>query len=134
VSFADGPSGILAAGRAGLSSGLFRFEIETIEDAPVLGPGVAILSLPAGERINTTLYYLGSMLVIGTNRGLRVCPFDTFYGTISLGPLSLEGMSVTALGGYDRWVWAGTTVDSESVLVRVDLGSPLDQAGHYAWS
>jgi hypothetical protein len=87
---------------------VYKFELTTLNDAPVLGPGVALLSMPGGERILSALYYLGSLLVLGTNRGVRVCAFDTYYGTISLGPLSFEA-PVTALGGYDRYVFAGGT-------------------------
>jgi hypothetical protein len=134
-SFADAPSGIVACGYAGLSSAIYKFELSTIDDAPILGPGVALLSMPLGEQTLAMLGYLGSMLVIGTSRGVRVCPFDTFYGTISLGPLSVETEApVAALGGYDRFIWAGTTVRGETSLVRLDLSAPLDETGHYAWA
>jgi hypothetical protein len=133
--FVDGPNGILAAGYAGSSSGVFRFELTTIDDAPVLGPGIALLSLPLGEQILSAAYYLGSLLVLGTNRGVRVNQFDTFYGTMSLGPLSVEtDAPVTAIAGYDRYIYAGTRVRAETSLVRLDLSAPLDDQGHYAWA
>lgn len=133
--FADSPGGILACGYAGLTSGIFAFSLEDVAGTPTLGAGVALISLPGGERVLSALFYVGSLLVLGTNRGIRVCPFDSFYGTMSLGPLVVETEGdVTALGGYDRYVWGGTLVDGETSLVRVDLSAPLDNAGHYAWA
>lgn len=135
TSFADSPDGIVACGYAGLSSAIFKFELTKIDDAPILGTGLALLSMPGGERILSSEYYLGSMLILGTNRGVRICPFDSYYGTMSLGPLTVETEApVTALGGYDRFVFAGTMVHGETALVRVDLSAPLDQQGHYAWA
>jgi hypothetical protein len=135
TAFTDSPSGILAAGYAGSSSGVFRFELTTVSDAPVLGPGIALLSLPLGEQVLSACYYLGSVLVLGTSRGVRVNAFDSFYGTMSLGPLSVETEApVTAVGGFDRYIYAGTRVAGETSLVRLDLSAPLDEQGHYAWA
>jgi hypothetical protein len=135
TAFVEGPTAILGAGYAGLSSGVFSFSLEDVSGTPTLGPGVATVTLPAGERVMSALQYVGSLLVLGTSRGVRVCPFDTFYGSVSLGPLSVESETpVTALGGFDRYIWAGTTVAAETSLVRLDLSAPLDQLGHYAWA
>lgn len=134
-SFSDGPSGILACGYAGLTSGIYAFSLEDVSGTPTLGAGVAMLSMPGGERILSSLFYVGSLLVLGTNRGVRVCPFDSLYGNMTLGPLSVESEApVTALGGFDRYVWAGTLVSGETSLVRIDLSAPMDQAVHYAWA
>ena len=135
TAFTDSPSGIIAAGYAGQSSALFRFELTEVSGAPVLGTGIALLSLPLGERVTSACYYLGSLLVLGTTRGIRVSRFDTYYGTMSLGPLSTETEApVTAVAGFDRYVFAGTRVAGETSLIRVDLGAPLTDAGHYAWA
>jgi hypothetical protein len=69
TAFTDSPSGILACGYAGQSSAVFKLELTTVADAPVLGPGTALLSLPLGERITAACYYLGSVLVLGTIPG-----------------------------------------------------------------
>lgn len=133
--FADSPGGILACGYAGLTSGIFAFALEDVSGTPTLGAGVALVALPAGERVLTATLYVGSLLVLGTNRGVRVCPIDSFYGTLSLGPLSVETEApVTALGGFDRFVWAGTLVGGETSLVRLDLAARVSDAGHYAWA
>lgn len=135
TSFADSPTGILASGYAGQSSAVFRFEITEVSSAPVLGTGIALLSMPLGERITSMCMYLGAMLVLGTSRGIRVSTFQSYYGTITLGPLSaLTTAPVTALAGSDRYIYGGTLVNGETSLVRVDLGAPLDDQGHYAWA
>jgi hypothetical protein len=134
--FSDGPGGILAAGYAGISSGVFVFALtQTGASTPVLGAGTALLSMPLGERVLSTCYYLGSQLILGTDRGIRVCRFDSFYGTVSLGPLTVTTEApVSAIGGFDRYVYGGTRVNGETALVRVDLSAPLDNLGHFAWA
>lgn len=134
--FTDSPSGILACGYAGLSSAVYAFKLDDVAGAPTLGAGITLMTLPAGERVLCALYYMGAELIVGTNRGVRVCPFNSYYGTVSMGPLvtDQQGFTVTALGGFDRYVYAGTQVNGETSLIRIDLSAPIDQAGHYAWA
>jgi len=135
TAFSDGPGGILACGYAGLNGGVFTFALTDVSGTPTLGAGVSLITLPSGERPLSSIFYLGSLLILGTNRGVRVCPFNSYYGTASLGPLSYVSTDdVTALGGYDRYVFGGTLRAGETMLVRLDLGAPLDDAGHYAWA
>lgn len=134
TAFADSPTGILACGYAGMQSGIIRFEITDIDNAPVLGAGGALVSMPLGETINAACLYMGSLLVLGTSRGLRVSTFDGLYATFTLGPLSYDDSPVTAVGGYDRYVWAGCGQAGTPASLRVDLGAPISDAGHYAWA
>jgi hypothetical protein len=139
--FCDAPGAILAYGNSGLAlSQVISFELTTVSDAPVLGPGTGLLTLPAGEQLNTAMLVLGSMLLLGTTQGLRVCPFDTFYKTVSLGPLAtndsgdgsgLFPVSVTALTAFGNFIYCGTTL---GFCTKVDLSAPLDDLGHYAWA
>lgn len=133
--FAECPNGIVAAGYAGTSSAIYKFELTEVSGAPVLGAGLVLVSLPGGETVRCMIGYLSSMLIVGTSRGIRVCPFDSFYGTMSLGPLTVITESpVGTVGGFDRYIYGGTTVNGETSLVRVDLSAKLDDAGHYAWA
>jgi hypothetical protein len=135
TTFCDTPGAIAACGYAGLQSGVISFAVEKLNDAPVLGAGTPLLTMPVGERILSSLYYLGSLIVLGTDRGIRVCEFNSYYGSVTLGPLTvLTESGVTALAGYDRYVFAGSRFDGETACLRVDLSSPLDDAGHYAWA
>lgn len=133
TSFCDSPSAIVAAGYAGSRSGLYKLELKDTNDTPTLGPGIALATMPAGERINAAFYYLGSLLILGTSRGLRVCSFDGFYSTFTLGPLTVEH-PVSSLGGYDRFVYGGCLLAGKPSCLRVDLGAPVSDAGHYAWA
>lgn len=133
--FADSPSGVIGAGYAGSLSALYRFELTALLDAPVLGPGVVLVSLPAGERVHAVSNYLSALLVLGTDRGVRVCDFDGFTNALTLGPLSVVTEApVSALGGWDRFVFAGTRVGGESMLVRLDLGATLPDSTLFAWA
>jgi hypothetical protein len=138
--FCETPNGIGYVGYAGLTSQVYKSELtSTGGAAPVLGAGVVLLTLPPGEIANAAMLYLGSMLILGTNRGIRVSTFQSYFGTVTLGPLvQLQGdgvsMNITALSAYDRFVFGGTVVDGKPALMRVDLGTPIDQPGHYPWA
>lgn len=135
TAFTDSPGGILACGYAGLTSSVFSFSLEDVSGTPTLGAGVSLVAMPGGERILCALMYVGSLLVLGTSRGIRVCTIDSFYGTLNLGPLSVKSLgAITAIGGFDRYVWGGTQIEGETALVRLDLSAPLDNGGHYAWA
>jgi hypothetical protein len=139
--FCDAPGAILAYGNSGQAlSQVISFELTTVSDAPVLGAGTGLLTLPPGEQLNTAMLFLGSMLVLGTTSGLRVCPFDTFYKTVSLGPLATNDSSdgfglfpvgVTSLTAFGNFIYCGTTL---GFCMKVDLSAPLDDLGHYAWA
>lgn len=133
----DVPNGICVAGFAGQQSAVYRFEESDVSGVPTLGAGLCLLQMPNGEPIRAALLYLGAFLVLGTDRGIRVCPFSSYWGTVTLGPLTTDALhptAFTALGGYDRFIYGGTVYNGETQLVRVDLSAPLDQNGHYAWA
>jgi hypothetical protein len=114
--------------------GLFRFELTEVSGAPVLGTGIALLSLPLGER-SVGLLLPGLAAGARHHRGIRVSAFNTFYGTMSLGPLSVDHRR--AGDGAERLRplrLRRNPVAGETSLVRVDLGAPLDDQGHYAWA
>lgn len=139
VAFCDTPNGVGGAGYAGLTSQVYKWEINTDSGDAVLDAGYALLTMPPGEVINSMAFYMGSMLILGSNRGIRVSTFQSYYGTITLGPLiQMVGdgvsMPITAISTYDRFIYGGTQCDGLPALMRVDLGTPLDQGGHYPWA
>jgi hypothetical protein len=100
---------------------------------------VLLLTMPEGEIINDAALHIGSMLILATSRGVRVSTFQSYFGTITLGPnavLDGDGIALpcSSLASYDRYVFAGTVLDNKPGLIRVDLGSIEDQAGHYPWA
>jgi hypothetical protein len=105
---------------------------------PVLQPGFPIAAMPVGEKVLCLYFYTGNVLVIGSTVGLRVGVFQSFYGTFSYGPLTFpsrleDAAPVTSITGRGSFVYAGTTIDGEASLIRVDLGTQTDQQV-YAWA
>jgi hypothetical protein len=138
VAFAEGPAAIFGAGRNGMQSTIYSFTISDPLGVPQLMPGVSIAALPTGEWINCLYSYVGSYFAIGTNLGLRIGNYDSFYGTFKYGPLSFpsrieDAVAVTSLHGKGSFIYAGTVWGGESHLVRLDLGTLTDQ-GVFAWA
>lgn len=136
--WAEAPQAVIAAGHNGLQSTIYSFTLSDPLGVPQLMPGVSIAMMPVGEVINCLYFYVGSQLAIGTTQGLRMGAFDSFYGTFKYGPLSFpsrieDAVTVTALHGRGTFVYAGTVIDGEASLVRLDLGTQTDQ-GIYAWA
>jgi hypothetical protein len=97
TAFCDGPGGILACGYAGLQSAVYSGSPSRRQRCAGAGRRRGpLLSMPAGERMLSSLYYMGSLLVLGTNRGVRVCEFNSYYGSVTLGPLTV----LTESAGY----------------------------------
>jgi hypothetical protein len=134
TAFCDAPDAVIGAGYSGLNSGVIAFSLTDVSGAPELAPGVAIADMPVGERVYSMYLYVGSRLAIGTDKGLRVGQFDNLYGAFTYGPLTVETEGkVTAICGRGAFIFAGTTVDAEPALLRVDLGTETE-SGRFAWA
>lgn len=139
TAISEDPAAVLAAGYAGGTSGIMRFELSTAGVVPTLTAGAEVAQLPAGEVVRSMRLHAGSFLGIGTSRGLRVGTFDIYAGRLKYGPLSLTldqpVLAVTARGDF-MYAGAAAAIDggTESGLIRVDLGRATDDAGHLAWA
>jgi hypothetical protein len=133
VSFAESPDAVIGAGKSGLNSSIFAFTITDVSGAPELAPGVVIATMPIGETINCLYLYVGTKLAIGTSEGLRVGGFDNIYGTFTYGPLTYDGAPVYSAAGRGAFLYCGTNIDSEAMLIRVDLGLQTEDQ-IYAWA
>ncbi len=137
TAFAESPTGILAAGYAGTSSAIFKLSIADVSGVPTLSGASATAVMPVGERVYALHSSVGSVLGIGTNKGVRVGSFDIYYGNLTYGPLSVEtAQPVLCLTSRDRFLYAGCTagIDGDSGLYRVDLGQPTDAEGRFAYA
>ncbi len=137
TAFSESPTGILAAGYAGTSSAIFKMSITDIAGVPTLSGASATATMPVGERVHSLHSSVGSVLGIGTSKGVRVGSFDIYYGNLTYGPLSVETVSpVLCLTSRDRFLYAGCTagIDGDSGLYRVDLGQPTDNEGRFAYA
>ena len=139
TSISEDPSAILIAGYAGGTSGIMRFELVADGGVPTLVAGAEVAQMPAGEIIYALRLHAGSFLAICTSRGLRVGTFNTFSGKLEYGPLSLITTNpVKAVAGRTDFLYAGGTKmlngKTESGLMRVDIGTEIDDAGRKAYA
>jgi hypothetical protein len=138
VAVAETGEAILAAGVSGGSSGVFRITIEQDETGmPVLSGASQVASLPPGEQISCMGIYLGTMLVLGTSRGIRIGVANE-SGVVQYGPLTVElSQPPSDVLFDDRFAYVAVTAalpDGSSGLVRIDLSAPVDETGRFAWA
>jgi len=140
-----GRTAIWASGYGDGVSEIWAISID--ETAAIATPDMAgatcIATLPFGEVVQCMEYYLGN-LIVGTNKGVRICKVSSNMVSmkefITLGPLlwDYNGYGVNDLTVNDKYVYAATAVDGESVshqgtLVRIDLSREFED-GTYAYA
>jgi hypothetical protein len=136
TAFADSPAGILAAGYSGDESAVYLFELDSAGAAPTLSSGVIAAQLPSGERVYSMTSYAAGTFALGTSRGVRLGGFSS-DGSPVYGPLSLTTtLPVRGLAGRGDYLYGGGSraTDSESSLLRIDIGTQVDKAGRFAWA
>lgn len=111
---------------------------------PDMAGATVVSTLPYGEYVQTMEYYLGN-LIVGTNKGVRICKVAanmvSMKEFITLGPLlwDYNGYGVNDLTVHDKYVYAATAVDGETVshrgaLVRIDLSREFEDSTYaYAY-
>jgi hypothetical protein len=124
-----GPA-IYAAGYSGANSAIYMFTLTSSGSMPVLTAGILAAQLPDGEIIYSISSYLGTYMMIGTNKGVRVGQVDQATGYITYGPLLVEtNTPVRGFVGRDSYVWFGSSVtDGEDYYCgtfRIDLSSEV---------
>lgn len=139
TAFCESPTAIMAAGYSGGYSAVIKFTLSTTDGStPTLTGGATAVSMPSGEQIQCMTDYLGGFIAIGTNTGVWVGAFDNFAGNFTLGPKALETTAaVRGIVGRGRFLYVTGSrwnTDGESGLVRIDLGEPIDKAGHLAYA
>lgn len=119
VGFAAGQQHIYAAGYAGQTSLIYRTAIKA--DGTALDIPSQAGELPVGEVISSIYGYL-SYIVLGTNKGVRLCTSDD-NGNLLIGPILETTSDVYCFSGDGRFVWYGwTNFDTTSTgLGRLDL-------------
>lgn len=127
---ADGPTGIYAAGYSGPISSVFSLSEVDSSGTLVLGPATEQATMPTGERVLSMMFYVNSVFVLGTTAGARVGKFS-FYAQPQWGPASIPGVSITSLTAVGSVIHA-TSADNK--VYWLDLGTPSDQAGRFAYA
>lgn len=135
-----GPAILLSGSAGGAISQVHKFVLDSGGALPVLTSGVVSLQMPYGEKIQSMYAYIGYFVGLGTNRGFRVATADV-NGNLAYGPLVFQdptGSGVHAIGGYDRFMFAGnqgntmipqqgwvnpSDASTTDMLIRVDLST-----------
>jgi hypothetical protein len=133
----EGPQAIYASGYRGNNSSIFKFTLSTVGVMPTLTNAVTAADFPDDEHVTALGVYLGTYMMIGTNKGIRVGILDA-NGDITYGPLIYEKSDVshtTAFAFEDRFAYATVTndIDGKSGLIRIDLSQEIEP-GRYAYA
>lgn len=121
---ADGPNSVYLSGYAGDRSYIYR---STLADNNVdLNSPSIVAELPRGEIAYSMITYMGTYIIIGTNKGVRIGVIAA-DGSIVLGPLTVESNgNVKALYANGNFCWAGgANVDGRMGLYRIDLSKTI---------
>lgn len=120
VGFAAGPTHIYAAGFSGDKSLVYKTTIKP--DGTALDIPTVATELPDGEVVRSIQGYVGGLMLIGTDLGVRTASIDG-DGNLNVGALVRTASPVLCLEPQDRFVWYGlTNFDSASTgLGRLDL-------------
>ena len=133
----EGPQAIYASGYRGTNSSIFKFTLSTVGVMPTLTNAVTAADFPDDEHVTALGVYLGTYMMIGTNKGVRVGIIDA-NGDISYGPLTYEKSDASHTLSFafkDRFAYATVTnaIDGKSGLIRIDL-SQETEPGRYAYA
>jgi len=126
---AEGSNAIYFGGYAGEHSNIFKLVVDA---TGALGTIVTAAVMPRGEIILSLYTYLGTYLMVGTNKGARIATLDQ-NGDMTYGPLVFHNENgVYDFEGRDSYIWAANTngVNSNSGTKRMNLGQPITLSGY----
>jgi len=105
---ADAPGAVFFAGYLGKTSAIYRSTLDTT-GVNLTQPSI-IAELPSGEVCYSMITYMGTYVVLGTSKGIRV-GIITADSSIVLGPLTVESdRPVYALYAEGNFVYAGGAI------------------------
>ena len=125
----EGTNAIYFSGYAGDHSVIFKLQVD---NTAALGTLITAATLPRGETVLSLYSYLGTFLMVGTNKGARIATLEQ-NGDMTYGPLVFHNENgVYDFEGRDSYIWAGNTnqVNTNSGTTRINLGQPLTLIGY----
>jgi hypothetical protein len=125
----EGTNAIYLGGYAGEHSAIFKLAVDS---TGALGTIVTAATMPRGEVVLSLYSYLGTFLMVGTNKGARIATLEQ-NGDMTYGPLVFHNENgVYDFEGRDSYIWAGNTnqVNTNSGTTRINLGQPLTLIGY----
>ena len=120
---------IYISGNSGEHSQMFKLQVNN--DAS-LGTLINAALLPRGEVITSLYCYLGTYIMVGTNKGARIATTDN-NGDITYGPIVFHNSNgVYDFEGRDSYIWCTNTngVNSLSGTTRINLAQPITLSGY----
>jgi len=109
TAMADAPGAVYFAGYSGKTSAIYRWIPDVLSGGVPVAPTV-IAELPTGEVCYSMITYMGTYVVLGTNKGVRV-GIITADSSIVLGPLTVESdRPVYFLYAEGNFVYAGGAI------------------------
>jgi hypothetical protein len=131
TSITEGTNAIYLGGYAGEHSSIFKLQVD---NTGALGTIVTAATMPRGEVVLSLYTYLGSYLMVGTNKGARVATLDQ-NGDMQYGPLIFTNANgVYDFEGRDSYIWATNTngINTNSGTTRINLAQPITLSGNPA--
>jgi hypothetical protein len=128
---AEGTNAIYMGGYAGDHSAIFKLQVD---NTGALGTLITAATLPRGETVLSLYTYLGSYLMVGTNKGARIATLDQ-NGDMQYGPLVFTNANgVYDFEGRDSYIWATNTneINTNSGTTRINLAQPITLSGNPA--
>jgi hypothetical protein len=125
----EGTNAIYLGGYAGDHSKIFKLQVD---NTGALGTLITAATMPRGEVVLSLYTYLGSYLMVGTNKGARVATLDQ-NGDMQYGPLIFTNANgVYDFEGRDSYIWAGNTneINTNSGTTRINLAQPIALTGN----
>ena len=125
----EGTNAIYFGGYAGDHSVIFKLQVDNTAN---LGTLITAATMPRGETVLSLYSYLGTFLMVGTNKGARIATLEQ-NGDMTYGPLVFHNENgVYDFEGRDSYIWAGNTnqVNTNSGTTRINLGQPLTLIGY----
>lgn len=126
---ADAPTAIYLVGSAGPKSEAQSISVTESGGTVILGPPIVQLKMPTGETAQQIMFYTNSLFVLTSSNGIRAGMF-TPYGQPQYGALMAQGYPTTSIAASGSLVYVGGV----NRVFWVDLGTPVDSSGRYAWA
>jgi hypothetical protein len=128
-SITEGTNAIYLGGYAGEHSTIFKL---TVDNTGGLGTIITAATLPRGEVVLSLYSYLGTYIMVGTNKGARIATLDQ-NGDMQYGPIVFHNENgVYDFEGRDSYIWAGNTnqINTNSGTTRINLAQPISLSGN----
>ena len=139
TSAAGGPNAIFGAGYSGDISYIYATTVDTSTKKAEFTFPYVVAEMPPGETILSMISYLGTYIVIGTNKGVRVGFIEG--DRLTIGSLTIESDGdVYSLMARDNYVYASGAkcVDHAGTarvgMYKIDLAQLTTDNLTFAWS